>query len=405
MIRRVRSEGDRRRSYVQLRLDDPSSLRPSATARPRSPSPRRAGGRSSAPPTRPGPSSPPPPGTSVSPIPAASAGTHPAAQSIPARSPTAAGTGSDLDASAGPSHLDDVLHGDDLVVAVCDNAHEELTPTCHGCTGRSPTRSARHRRRLRGRLRRHQPPHPATSPPVHDRIRQEHVMTTLHLGHLRPRPAASPSSTAAARLADEFDGIFGTETIERFLHSSYDQFADRATVANFLPLLAERFARQRLQRAGQGRRPAPRRQTHRAVPVHPQRRPLPDGARLLPAPRRRRAPSPGPAAPNPASRSTRPPSRRWPNAASTSPASSPSPGPTRSSAPPTSSSPWAAATPARSSPASATRTGTLDDPAGLDLTAVRPIRDEIERRVRQLLADVGLADRASQPTHAASLLS
>ena len=36
------------------------------------------------------------------------------------------------------------------------------------------------------------------------------------------------------------------ETIERFLHSSYDQFAGRATIPNFLPLLAERFARQRL---------------------------------------------------------------------------------------------------------------------------------------------------------------
>ena len=33
--------------------------------------------------------------------------------------------------------------------------------------------------------------------------------------------------TAAARLADEFDGIFGAETIERFLHSSYDQLARR----------------------------------------------------------------------------------------------------------------------------------------------------------------------------------
>jgi arsenate reductase len=32
-----------------------------------------------------------------------------------------------------------------------------------------------------------------------------------------------------------------------FLHSSYDQFAGRATVPNFLPLLAERFARQRLR--------------------------------------------------------------------------------------------------------------------------------------------------------------
>ncbi len=52
--------------------------------------------------------------------------------------------------------------------------------------------------------------------------------------------------TAATRLAGEFDGIYGPETIERFLHTSYDQFATRASVPNFLPLLAERFARQRL---------------------------------------------------------------------------------------------------------------------------------------------------------------
>ncbi|MFD0364341.1 arsenate reductase ArsC [Nocardia sp. GCM10030253] len=53
--------------------------------------------------------------------------------------------------------------------------------------------------------------------------------------------------TAATRLQREFEGAFGVETIERFLHSSYDQFAGRATVVNFLPLLAERFARQRLR--------------------------------------------------------------------------------------------------------------------------------------------------------------
>uniref|UniRef100_A0A5Q5CDM2 Protein tyrosine phosphatase n=1 Tax=Mycobacterium sp. (strain JLS) TaxID=164757 RepID=A0A5Q5CDM2_MYCSJ len=52
--------------------------------------------------------------------------------------------------------------------------------------------------------------------------------------------------TAATRLESEFSETFGTETIERFLHSSYDQFAGRATIVNFLPLLAERFARQRL---------------------------------------------------------------------------------------------------------------------------------------------------------------
>ena len=53
--------------------------------------------------------------------------------------------------------------------------------------------------------------------------------------------------TAASRLSRDFAGTFNEETIERFLHSSYDQFAGKATIATFLPLLAERFARQRLQ--------------------------------------------------------------------------------------------------------------------------------------------------------------
>jgi protein-tyrosine-phosphatase len=52
---------------------------------------------------------------------------------------------------------------------------------------------------------------------------------------------------AAARLADQFTGVFGPETVERFLHTSFDQFADRATIPTFLPLMAERFARQRLR--------------------------------------------------------------------------------------------------------------------------------------------------------------
>ncbi|MET8561759.1 arsenate reductase ArsC [Streptomyces flaveolus] len=36
----------------------------------------------------------------------------------------------------------------------------------------------------------------------------------------------------------------------------------------------------------------------------------------------------------------------------------------------------------------------LDDPAGQGVDAVRPIRDEIEHRVRGLLADLGVAPRA-----------
>ena len=52
---------------------------------------------------------------------------------------------------------------------------------------------------------------------------------------------------AAAVLAREFTGTFGTETVERFLISCYDELAEGASVATFLPLLAERFARQRLR--------------------------------------------------------------------------------------------------------------------------------------------------------------
>jgi protein-tyrosine-phosphatase len=53
--------------------------------------------------------------------------------------------------------------------------------------------------------------------------------------------------TAAANLAATFEGVFGVETIERYLHSSYDEYVGRASVVNFLPLIAERFARQRLR--------------------------------------------------------------------------------------------------------------------------------------------------------------
>ncbi|MEJ7845321.1 MAG: arsenate reductase ArsC [Acidimicrobiales bacterium] len=51
---------------------------------------------------------------------------------------------------------------------------------------------------------------------------------------------------AAKNLGATFEGTFGQETIQEFLANSYDQFAGRATVSNFVPLLAERFAKQRL---------------------------------------------------------------------------------------------------------------------------------------------------------------
>jgi protein-tyrosine-phosphatase len=53
--------------------------------------------------------------------------------------------------------------------------------------------------------------------------------------------------SAVRILGEQFAGVFGAETIERFLYSSYDEFVPLATVPTFLPLLAERFARQRLR--------------------------------------------------------------------------------------------------------------------------------------------------------------
>lgn len=75
----------------------------------------------------------------------------------------------------------------------------------------------------------------------------DNTVTTHRLGDELSIDQRLALKTAATRLQTDFGDMFGVETIERFLHSSYDHFAGRATVANFLPLLAERFARQRLR--------------------------------------------------------------------------------------------------------------------------------------------------------------
>lgn len=61
----------------------------------------------------------------VSEIPAASAGTHPADRIAPGAIDVANRHGVAL-ADLPPRRLDDVAQGDDFVVTVCDNAHEEL---------------------------------------------------------------------------------------------------------------------------------------------------------------------------------------------------------------------------------------------------------------------------------------
>ncbi len=51
----------------------------------------------------------------------------------------------------------------------------------------------------------------------------------------------------SGRLASKFAGAFGPETIERFVVDSMDQLLPTAKTTAFLPLLTERFARERLQ--------------------------------------------------------------------------------------------------------------------------------------------------------------
>jgi arsenate reductase (thioredoxin) len=52
--------------------------------------------------------------------------------------------------------------------------------------------------------------------------------------------------TAAAQLRTEFSDTVDAESVERLLFSSYDTLAAQATVRDYLPLLATRFTRQRL---------------------------------------------------------------------------------------------------------------------------------------------------------------
>ncbi|GCB51296.1 arsenate reductase [Streptomyces sp. NL15-2K] len=177
--------------------------------------------------------------------------------------------------------------------------------------------------------------------------------------------------TAATHLGREFDGTFGQETIERFQHTSYDQFAGRSTIPNFLPLMAERFARQRLRALAkvEGHRTdgkpivlflcvhnAGRSQMAMGFFQHL----AGDNAVAWSG-----GSEPGnevnPAAIAAMSERGIDISREFTK-----------PGPTRSSAPPTSSSAWAAATPAPFSPASATSDGPWTTPPASQSTTSAP---------------------------------
>ena len=196
----------------------------------------------------------------TSPIPATSAGTHPAPAVHPGAIAAARRHSVPL-APIPPRHVDDVLrpgdadHGAaDLVITVCDAAHEELAlaeTNAVGCTGPSPTPPAPARTpRSTGSSPISPAGSPGSLPPCAPPTVDPTPEDLMQVDYRRPDLSIDQQlalRTAAANLAREFDGTFGTETIDRFLHSSYDEFAGRAVVLNYLPLLAERFARQRLR--------------------------------------------------------------------------------------------------------------------------------------------------------------
>ena len=118
VIARTRSEGDRRRTYLHLRPGVLSRLTPSAdltAARVVFVCTQNSARSQLAAALWP----------AHSPVPAASAGTQPAKRVHPRAAATARRHGLDLDHRA-PQHLDQVLHGGDLIIAVCDHAHESL---------------------------------------------------------------------------------------------------------------------------------------------------------------------------------------------------------------------------------------------------------------------------------------
>jgi arsenate reductase (thioredoxin) len=74
-------------------------------------------------------------------------------------------------------------------------------------------------------------------------------MTGPALENLPPDQQRLVRSTVA-HLAPDFVGVFGVETIERFVLDSLQRLLPTAKVTTFLPVLSEKFARERLRALG-----------------------------------------------------------------------------------------------------------------------------------------------------------
>ncbi len=60
------------------------------------------------------------------------------------------------------------------------------------------------------------------------------------------------------RLTEEFAGVFGPETVERFAKTSFAKLLENAMLTTFLPVMTERFARDRLRALAQADGLAPK---------------------------------------------------------------------------------------------------------------------------------------------------
>ncbi len=60
------------------------------------------------------------------------------------------------------------------------------------------------------------------------------------------RPERETLDHIAVDVARRFEGIFSLETVTRYLYESYDALATTARTTTYLPVLTERFARERL---------------------------------------------------------------------------------------------------------------------------------------------------------------
>lgn len=119
IIARTRSEFDKRRSYIGLRPEVFDTLSPPSVAPPRrvlfvctANSARSQLAEAI--------------WRGMSAIDVASAGTHPADEVNPGATASAARHGLAIDMSIRPRHIDDVRSDGDLVITVCDDAHERL---------------------------------------------------------------------------------------------------------------------------------------------------------------------------------------------------------------------------------------------------------------------------------------